>query len=598
MDVSTLVNLVAHKNSEAKTLLLGSQNTERILVNSPLLYCKIAEISNKAFAGRQELASKYKNVSAQQMDPSVLLEEQIPVDETYDLIITSEGLQTSDMFRDVHKHLSHSGRFVLEKTSAGAASAQSLNASGFFDIDFESSNFVLSTVVKADHFTAVDTLEQKILLIYRRKADKLVAEVEAAAKGKGWVPRISELESCEVRAGEHVVFLADLEGPLLATLEENDLRVLQHISSKALSILWVTMGDLIRGGKPEYAMTTGLARSLTSENALLNLITLDLELGSTAKVTTANVIVAVTETQLQRDSSHESEYYLGNGAAHISRLEPLEDLNLTFSEKELDPEHLPCDLSAPLSGKVHSGNVSFEADSHVDEALPVNEIEVRVSYAGLDKEGVVIINGTDYPTMFSHEIYGKVTRVGTGVEDLHPGDLVFEFSFVNFATVQRTPSSLVQKVDEKGLPEELGTLPMSYATALHGLGNLEEDDIILILHGTGAAGLAALGVCHWLKDKPYIVVESQAEAEMMKSEYQLTEEQIIFSSVASIPTQLSDLTGGHGADVVFSSVSTDSNIARECWGGIASSGRFVDIGRKNVFKRSVLDSLPLHHGAS
>lgn len=84
----------------------------------------------------------------------------------------------------------------------------------------------------------------------------------------------------------------------------------------------------------------------------------------------------------------------------------------------------------------------------------------------------------------------------------------------------------------------------------------------------------------------------------MKSEYQLTEEQIIFSSVASIPTQLSDLTGGHGADVVFSSVSTDSNIARECWGGIASSGRFVDIGRKNVFKRSVLDSLPLHHGAS
>lgn len=461
MDVSTLVNLVAHKNSEAKTLLLGSQNTERILVNSPLLYCKIAEISNKAFAGRQELASKYKNVSAQQMDPSVLLEEQIPVDETYDLIITSEGLQTSDMFRDVHKHLSHSGRFVLEKTSAGAASAQSLNASGFFDIDFESSNFVLSTVVKADHFTAVDTLEQKILLIYRRKADKLVAEVEAAAKGKGWVPRISELESCEVRAGEHVVFLADLEGPLLATLEENDLRVLQHISSKALSILWVTMGDLIRGGKPEYAMTTGLARSLTSENALLNLITLDLELGSTAKVTTANVIVAVTETQLQRDSSHESEYYLGNGAAHISRLEPLEDLNLTFSEKELDPEHLPCDLSAPLSGKVHSGNVSFEADSHVDEALPVNEIEVRVSYAGLDKEGVVIINGTDYPTMFSHEIYGKVTRVGTGVEDLHPGDLVFEFSFVNFATVQRTPSSLVQKVDEKGLPEELGTLPMS-----------------------------------------------------------------------------------------------------------------------------------------
>ena len=598
MDVSTLVNLLAHKKSNAKVLLLGSKNTEKILADSPRLQFTIAETSDEAFAGSQQLATKYRYANAQRMNVSVLLEEQIPVGETFDLVITSEGLQTSDLFRNIHKQLSSSGRFALEKVSAGPASVESLNASGFFEIDFESSEFVLSTVVKTDHFTTVDPDGRKCLLVFRKRADELVACVEEAAKGLGWTPRLSKLENCAVRAGEHVILLADLEGPLLASLEENELRVLQHLSSEASSILWITGGNLIQGGKPEHAMAAGLARSLTSENALLDLITLDFDLGLTPKAEMARMILAVAEKQLHKDSSRESEYYVTNGAAHISRLEPLEDLSLAYSEKDFDAEDFSYDPDSRLSGKVQSGKVIFETDLRVIEALAVNDVEVKVEYAGLNKEGIVVINGSDYPTSFSHEIYGKVTSVGAGVENLHPGDNVFGFSFNKFATFQRTPSNLVQKADKKDSPKELATLPLAYCTALHGLGSLEENNTVLILHGTGASGLAALSVCQWRKAKPFIVVECQAEAEKLKNEYGLTEKQVIFSSVKSIPARLSELTKGHGADVVFSSGSSDSNIARECWRGIAPFGRFVDFGRKNVLKRSVLDSLPLHRGAS
>lgn len=200
---------------------------------------------------------------------------------------------------------------------------------------------------------------------------------------------------------------------------------------------------------------------------------------------------------------------------------------------------------------MQSGKVIFEIDLRVNEALAVNEVEVKVEYAGLNKEGIVVINGSDYPSSFSHEIYGKVTSVGSGVENLHPGDNVFGFSFDKFATFQRTPSNLVQKADEKDSPKELATLPLAYCAALYGLGSLEENDIVLILHGTGACGLAALSVCHWRKAKPSIVVESQAEADKIKIEYDLSEKQVIFSSVKSIPARLSELTKGHGADVVF-----------------------------------------------
>lgn len=598
MNVSTLVSLVAHKKSNAKILLLGSKNTEEILAKSPLLHFTIAETSDEDLAGSQQLATKYRNANVQRIDLSVLLEEQITADETFELVITSEGLQTSDLFRDIHKYLSSRGRFVLEKASAGLATAQSLSTSDFFVIDFESSEFVLSTVVKADHFTTMDAVEQKVVLVYRRRADELVTRVEETAKGMGWTPRVSELKSCVVSAGEHVVLLADLEGPLLISLEEDELKALQHISSKASSILWVTGGNLVRADMPEHAMAAGLSRSLTSENALLDLITLDFDLSLTRKVETARIILAVAEKQLHKDSSRESEYCVTNGAVNISRLKPLEDLNLTYAEREFDAEEVFYDPASHLSGKVQSGKVVFQPDLRVNEALTVNEVEVQVEYAGLNKEGVVIINGTDYPTSFSHEIYGKVTNVGAGVENFQPGNHVFGFSLDKFATFQRTSSNLLQKADENDLPKELATLPIAYATALHGLGNLEEDEVVLILHGTGAAGLAALNVCRWRKAKPFIVVESQAEAENIKNDHSLAKEQIIFSSVKSIPARLNHLTKGHGADVVFSSGSSDSNIARECWRGIAPFGRFVDFGRKNVLKRSVVDSLPMHRGAN
>ncbi len=598
MDVSTLVNLVVHKASKARVLMLGSKNTEQILAKSPLLHCTIAETSDEAFASSQQLASRYQNCRAQRMDVPVLLEDLIATAEIYDMVIISKGLQTSNLFRNLHKVLSSSGRCVLEKASVGEALAQSLSTSHPFDVTFESSDFVFSTVTKSNGFKTVETAQREVLLVHRTRKDELVAQVKDAAEELGWIPRISDIENCMVRPSEHVILLADLEEPLLASLKEEELKVLQHITSVASSILWVTGGNLIRAGHPEHAMAAGLARSLTSENALSNLITLDFGLDSTPKSQIASIILAIAEKQLQMDGSTESEYCVINGAASISRLEPLEDLNQIYVEGGVNAQDIPYDSSAHLSGKAQSGKVTFEADGRADETLAVDEVEVQVICAGLDKEGVVIINGADYPTMFSHEICGKVTRVGHGVENVQHGDHVFGFSFDKFSTFQRTRSSLVQKVEETDLLEELATLPMSYATALHGLGNLEEDDIVLILNGTGTSGLAALGVCHWLKAKPFIVVETQEEAEKIRQEYALPEEQIIHSSEKSITERLSKLTKGHGADFIFSSGSSDSNIARECWRGIAPFGHLVNFGRKNVLKRSVIDSLPLQHGAN
>lgn len=60
---------------------------------------------------------------------------------------------------------------------------------------------------------------------------------------------------------------------------------------------------------------------------------------------------------------------------------------------------------------------------------------------------------------------------------------------------------------------------------------------------------------------------------------------------------MSSLTGGHGTHVV-DSCAFSATVARECWIYLAPFGRFLDFGRRNVLKRSVLDTLSLHQGAN
>ncbi|EON68665.1 hypothetical protein W97_07923 [Coniosporium apollinis CBS 100218] len=96
----------------------------------------------------------------------------------------------------------------------------------------------------------------------------------------------------------------------------------------------------------------------------------------------------------------------------------------------------------------------------------------KVELAGLNKEDVLIITGQDYPTTFSHEIYGIVTKVGADARGLAEGDCVVGFSFDRFATFQRTSAYLLRKVKAGENVAEMLTLLMAYSGALHALTTL------------------------------------------------------------------------------------------------------------------------------
>ena len=285
-------------------------------------------------------------------------------------------------------------------------------------------------------------------------------------------------------------------------------------------------------------------------------------------------------------------------AAYISRLVSNVNVNSVYSIDETDVKPTAFVSEQHLVGKLQSGKVVFETDDRAEDVLDPEMVEVKVKVTGLNKEDVLVISGTDYPTTFSHEIGGIIQRVGSASKRLAIGDRVVGFSFDKFATFQRTREDLLQRVEESESLAEMTSLPMAYGAALQGLktlANLQPGETVLILYGSGLAGAGAIKATQAMGGYPYVAVNTKEQVHAVISQFRLDKKQVLVTSELS---RLRKANGQFEVDVIFSSGWVNPSVAREAWRYIAPFGRFIDCGRKNVLSRSVLDTIPINRGAS
>lgn len=602
MDFYHLFELAVHKNPALEVIEIGSKHATAILSKWELLHYTSIETSDQAAEETGSILQRWKNAQVQRLDISQDLDGATITEGSFDLVIMPPEYLSSTMLANARYLLKQRGHAIFKMSEE--LSANTLHNVGFKAImqirNAGKPALVLCTALPSYTNGVVDGAHHGVQLIFRKRPITLLEKVKEAFERLGWLVTVTSLEDYQSKVGEHVVMLADFEGPLLATLEEKELGAIQNITSAASKLLWVSCGGLLMGKKPEYAMAVGLARSVASEQNSLDFRVLDFDLENTSTEEVIAIITNTTQQQSEKLDSRESEYYVSKGLVYISRLVPNEDANRTYAFDEKEISHKLLDPAVPLVGKVQSGKVVFQAEIFGENLKP-DDVEVNVSVAGINKEDTMVISGSDYPTCFSHEIGGVVQRVGEAVNDLKVGDRVFGFSFSNFATVQRTSADLISKAEDGELLMELATIPMAYGTALYGLRNLaklEAQENVLILNGTGSPGFAAIKVTQSMNAIPYVVAKTEAEATMLMQMFGLDKRHILMDSALSIIAQLKASTGGRGADVVFSAGSVKTNVAQECWRHIVPFGRFVDSGRKNVLTRSTLDTVPLHRGAS
>ena len=603
MRVIDLVDLAVHKNPALKVMEIGSKHTTAILSKSELLSYTVTEQSEESVEELNSSLKAYKNAKALKFDASLDVKMQDVPLASVDLVVASIASNDIAPLKNIRSLLAAGARAVFE---LGSDPSESVFQEAGFNIDLlihhsDEPSLALTTAVRDALNGDVNGVSREIVFVYRKTPAAILTQVEKAFQDAGWKTATTSLEACQGKAGEHVIVLADFEGPLLATLQEKELAAIQTLTGTASSLLWVSPGGLLSGKNPEYAMAAGLARSITSESITIDFITLDFDLDNTSQANVADVILTTAQRQATHAEARESEYYVSKGLTYISRLVANEEINSVYAFDKEETKPTSFTPSMRLAGKVQSGKVVFEADETSEQPLTEDCVEVKVSVCGLSKEGTLVINGSDYPTTFSHELGGVIERVGSAVTEFAVGDEVAGFGFDKFATHQRVPAYLVQKIQKGDVLKELVSLPMAYGAALYGLknlANLQAQETVLILSGAGSAGVAAIKVAQLMDAIPYVAVHTETESERLKKDFGLKDSQVLLPSELSVPSQLNAASGRSGADVVFSSGFTDATIARECWRYIAPFGRFVDSGRKNVLKRSVVETVPLHRGAN
>lgn len=589
-NVEDLVVMAAWKKPGIKVLEFGAMEPATMCRATSMMNYTTTAVSTPELELLQDKVGEFDYATALKVDPSQDLEAQGLAASQFDLIIPGT-------FTDVSKLswlLSPGGSIISDHSTCSTLGEH------FFVVNL-TNGLAIATDKREQKTNGINGVHtQSITIIYRNEpteiARKLVEKVSSLGSAQ-----LVRLADANTATSDNVVITCDLEGPLLLTLEPSELSGLQKIVSNASSVTWVTAGGLMSGAAPEQAMASGLARSVTSEMASLDFTVLDLDLSS---MTTDHAISEITnalDRQIYHAKGKESEYCVANGLVYISRLVPDKALNQTHGTQNIAPKPTALNSSDKLVAAAKGGKLTFSYDERADQIIGDDQIQVQVMLSSLNKEDVLVMDGADSLTTFSHEIYGAVVQKGTAVHDISVGDRVFGFNADNLGTFQTVPASMVQKVQEGDIPEELVALPLAYATALHGLKTLarvEQDEVVLILHGTGDAGAAAIAVAKYLNARTYVAVRSVEEAEKVAAAFNLPAENVIPHVDVSLMTRLKQQTGGRAADVVFSSSYVSPTVSHECWRQIAAFGRFIETGRKNGLKRSALDTVPITRGAS
>ncbi|MFF8811781.1 SDR family NAD(P)-dependent oxidoreductase [Streptomyces pactum] len=229
------------------------------------------------------------------------------------------------------------------------------------------------------------------------------------------------------------------------------------------------------------------------------------------------------------------------------------------------------------------------------------QVEIEVAAAGLNFSDVLkamdICPGVPPGiTPLGAECAGRVVAVGEGVTDVRVGDEVMAVAPSAMAAYATTRQELVAARPAGLDAAEAAALPIAFLTAVYGLeylAHLGEGETVLIHSATGGVGLAALQVARRNGAEVFATAGTEEKRELLRS---LGVRHVMDSRSLDFADRVRELTGGRGVDVVLNSLTGEA--LRRSLGLLAANGRFVEIGKQDVYNNSSLGLLSLKHNRS
>lgn len=379
--------------------------------------------------------------------------------------------------------------------------------------------------------------------------------------------------------------------PLLQSLSASDFANLRQCLSRASNILWVSSIGASHSN-PCTSTIYGLARTLRSENALLNFTVFEAPVSSPLETQRMN-FKRVIRHCLSPSRGLEPEIVEKNGVLQIPRVEEDVHLNEQISEQDagivqrnvvFGDGNLRLTVQTP--GLLDS--LRFVQGDTLPQDLGPGEVEVRVKAVGVNFKDCLVALGRVSDDTLGTECAGIVERAGSACS-VSVGDRVMVAALDTYRSTIRCEEALVAK-----LPDGIGFLeaakvPTNFVTAYHALievGRLTEGESVLIHAGAGGTGQAAIQIAQHIKAEVFVTVGSQHKKELVMSTYGIPDGNIFYSRDASFAHGIRRRTGGRGVDLILNSLAGDE--LRASWGCIAPYGRFLEIGKRDIFSHEKL----------
>lgn len=235
----------------------------------------------------------------------------------------------------------------------------------------------------------------------------------------------------------------------------------------------------------------------------------------------------------------------------------------------------------------------WREDEVCDTALPAEWIEIQVQAVGLNFKDVLVALGKLNENSLGVDAAGYVTRFGSGVTSLKPGDRVMTCSSDTFDTHLRFPSQLAIPMSEEMSYEDAASMLLIFLTAFYALvtaGQLQPGETILIHAKVRGVGQAAIVLTQHIGAEIFATIGSQEKRELISSQYGIPDDHIFSSRDMSFAKGIMRMTGKNGVDVVLKSLAGEA--LRQSWLCLAKFGRFLEIGKADLFANTGLDMHP------
>ncbi|KAK6956533.1 hypothetical protein Daesc_001811 [Daldinia eschscholtzii] len=450
---------------------------------------------------------------------------------------------------------------------------------------------------------------KKITLLCEDEKSGVANTLRTSLQSLGWEVKPRRLSSGSL-PDEDVISCLNLENDWFSNLTPEKFAKFQTYA-KALEhrkVLWLTPPVQIRCKDPRPATFLGLARTLRAER-VPGLSTLEIEPNEPRFV---NIVLDVfNKVRTQEDVgtlAPDREFVVENSQICIPRYRPFSLLNRLKEKEESRGREQGPQSSNTRTAVAISKIGSMETLHWVDEPLPAelpdDYVEIETRAVGLNFRDVVLARGiidssTSGRLPLGYELSGVISKVGSAVKDLTPGDRIMALCNGCLGTRNVAPADIVMKIPDDLAFEDAASIPVCFGTVIYSfieVGRLEKGQSVLIHSACGGVGLSAIQVAKMLGAEIYATVGSEKKVRYLMNNFGIPRSHIFNSRDASFAEGVMKETGGRGVDLVLNSLSGE--LLHESWRCVAKFGVMVDLSLRDSKGSGCLNMLPFAENRS